>query len=307
MKHFFIFLGAFLIIIILAVFNLSLMFGENELLFQGDQSLAQWSPMQYRIRTNLGNGTAVSAPIATSSVPAVADMAAEIKIDSPSSNQVVSSPLEISGQAKGSWYFEAVFPIKLIDENGQVIAQGQAKAQSDWTSPNFVPFKAELNFDAGSSTIGMLVFSNDNPSGLPQNEKQFGVPVRFSDAEQMPVKIYFGNSQLSKNSSDCSLVFPAQRIMTKTQTTARAALELLLAGTSANEETDGYASAIDPGVSINSLSISSGTAKVDFSAAMEGQLGSDCRGLEARAQITQTLEQFSSVKNVIISVNGNIE
>jgi len=304
MKHFFIFLGAFLIIILLAVFNLSLIFGETFLL-PGGGSLSAWKPVHLPAAVCGGENNSCALTRGTSASPTADMVATEINIASPTANQIISSPLSITGEAKGSWFFEAVFPIKLIGENGKVLAQGQAQAQSDWTVPGFVPFKAELSFDPGSSTIGMLVFANDNPSGLPQNEKQFGLPVRYSGVEQIPVKVYFGNAQLSDGSGDCGLVFPVVRLLSKTPAVARAALAQLLQGTSDEEKAQGYFSLINPNVGINSLTITRGTAKVDFDSAMENHLGGSCRVAAIRAQITQTLEQFPSVKNVIISVNGN--
>lgn len=52
-----------------------------------------------------------------------------ITISSPRPNQTISSPLNISGKARGTWFFEASFPIKLVGENGKTIAQTAAQAQ----------------------------------------------------------------------------------------------------------------------------------------------------------------------------------
>ncbi len=101
----------------------------------------------------------------------------EIIINLPQPNQTVTSPIAISGSAVGSWYFEAVFPIKLLDSNGNVLAQTQAQAQGDWTTNDFVPFTAQLSYNLSTTSTGILVFNNDNPSGLPQNSKEFRVPV----------------------------------------------------------------------------------------------------------------------------------
>ncbi|MDD4901967.1 MAG: GerMN domain-containing protein [Patescibacteria group bacterium] len=311
MKHFLIFGGAFLLILILAVGTVRFLSGpEDTWLCQN----GAW--VKHGVPANLPTGICLSKEtggvVQTSTttapnLPTADNVAAEITISSPASNGIVSSPLSIAGEARGNWYFEAVFPIKLIGENGQVIAQGQATAQADWMSPDFVPFKAELKFDPGTSTIGMLVFANDNPSGLPQNEKQFGVPIRFSNVQKIPVKIYFGNTQLDSGSTDCSLVYPVERLITKTPAVARTALEQLLSGTNSAEKIQGYFSSINPGVSINSITIENGTAKVDFDAEMQKQLGGSCRVTGIRSQITQTLEQFPTVKEVIISVDGNVE
>ena len=101
-----------------------------------------------------------------------------ITIANPRPNQKISSPLEIRGAARGSWYFEASFPIKLIDEKGNTIAQTHGEAQGDWMTKDFVPYKATLAFKT-NSTKGTLILMKDNPSGDPKNDKQLKVPVVF--------------------------------------------------------------------------------------------------------------------------------
>ncbi len=102
-----------------------------------------------------------------------------IKIDSPRPNTVVTSPFEITGQARGTWYFEASFPVKLLDADGNVLAQVPAQAQSDWMTENFVPYKVTLEFIAPATDTGTLVLEKDNPSGLPEHDDSLIVPVRF--------------------------------------------------------------------------------------------------------------------------------
>lgn len=101
-----------------------------------------------------------------------------VVVDNPRIGQEISSPLEITGQAK-NWYFEASFPVVLQDANGNTIAQGQAQAQGDWTSGNFVPFKATLEFQKPQTPTGTLILKKDNPSGLPQNDASLNVFVSF--------------------------------------------------------------------------------------------------------------------------------
>ncbi len=92
---------------------------------------------------------------------------------------IVSSPLLITGEAR-LWYFEGVFPIKLIDGNGRIIVSGQAEADGEWTTDEWVPFTAELNFSTQlSGSKGRLIFLADNPSDLPENDDSFSIPVSF--------------------------------------------------------------------------------------------------------------------------------
>ncbi|MFZ5363952.1 MAG: Gmad2 immunoglobulin-like domain-containing protein [Patescibacteria group bacterium] len=104
-----------------------------------------------------------------------------IRIDSPRPNTVVESPLEISGQARGTWYFEASFPVKLLDGNGAEISLNPSYIMTteDWMTEDFVPFKATLEFIAPTTDTGTLVLEKDNPSGLPEYDDSLIVPVKF--------------------------------------------------------------------------------------------------------------------------------
>ncbi len=100
-----------------------------------------------------------------------------IKIDSPVSGQEVNSPLAISGQARGSWFFEAVFPVKIEDLSGNTIAEGRAQAVGDWMTSDFVTFDASIDFKVIEKKNAEIVFKKDNPSGLPENDGEFRIPV----------------------------------------------------------------------------------------------------------------------------------
>ncbi|MFA6304391.1 MAG: Gmad2 immunoglobulin-like domain-containing protein [Patescibacteria group bacterium] len=113
-------------------------------------------------------------------VAAKADL---VKVDFPLVNQVVSSPLTVSGQARGVWFFEASFPVQLIDVDGQIIASGIAQAKGDWMTQEFVPFEAKLSFTPPpQSTKGLLILKKDNPSGLPEHDDFLEMPVVFNNS-----------------------------------------------------------------------------------------------------------------------------
>lgn len=102
-----------------------------------------------------------------------------ITVTSPAQNQAITSPLSITGQARGQWYFEATFPIVLEDSAGNTIAQGFATAQGDWMTTEYVPFTATLQFTKPASGTGTLILQKSNASGLPENDDQIEIPVRF--------------------------------------------------------------------------------------------------------------------------------
>jgi len=102
-----------------------------------------------------------------------------IRLDSPRPNAEVVSPLKIIGQARGSWFFEASFPVVLEDQNGLAVARGYATATSDWMTENFVGFTAELTFSGQTGAKGRLILKKDNPSGLPEYDDALEAPVYF--------------------------------------------------------------------------------------------------------------------------------
>ena len=100
-----------------------------------------------------------------------------IMVESPKPREKISSPISIKGRARGTWFFEATFPIKLYGEAGELIAQSYATAQSEWMTTDFVSFEANLEFTIDKEQAGILVLEKDNPSGLPEHSNEIRVPV----------------------------------------------------------------------------------------------------------------------------------
>ncbi len=227
-----------------------------------------------------------------------------IRINNLVSGQAIQSPLVIEGEARGNWFFEASFPIKLYDGNGRLIGIAVAQAQKDWMTTDFVPFKAELKFEAATNAAGVLVFEKDNPSGLSEYSDQLSLPITFfTTSEKTNIKIFFNNDKLDPEVT-CNQVFPVDREVARTPAIARAALEELLGGLTPVEKATGFSTSINPGVKINSLTIENGVALVDFNEQLQAQVGGSCRVAAIRAQITETLKQFSSIEKVEISIDG---
>ncbi len=240
-----------------------------------------------------------------------------IKIDSPQLNQIIESPLFIKGEARGFWFFEASFPIKLFDGNGFLLGITTAQALEDWMTEKFVPFKAALPFAVPSTSEGKLILEKDNPSGLPEQADELVVPVYFKEVteispEFMTVKIFLSDSRfVNEPYFDCSRTIAVERRVFRTSAVARAAIEALLRGATEEEINQGFVSNINSGVRVQRLSVNpstgGGTAEIDFDEQLEFQVGGSCRVAAIRAQVTETLKQLSTVDNVVISVNGRTE
>ncbi|MFA6131232.1 MAG: Gmad2 immunoglobulin-like domain-containing protein [Patescibacteria group bacterium] len=103
-----------------------------------------------------------------------------IRVSNISPNQVITSPVSIYGEARGTWFFEASFPIIIEDAQGKVVGSGLATAQSDWMTENFVPFTASIIFNDPETSRGTLFLRKDNPSGLPENDDVLEIPIFFN-------------------------------------------------------------------------------------------------------------------------------
>jgi hypothetical protein len=101
-----------------------------------------------------------------------------IRIENPRPGQTISSPLNIRGEARGSWFFEANFPVKLLDSQGNTIAESFVESEGEWMTQEFVPFTGTLEFEK-RGTGGTLILEKANPSDLPHNADRLEIPVSF--------------------------------------------------------------------------------------------------------------------------------
>jgi hypothetical protein len=142
---------------------------------------AETTPMETSVKEQ--ESTETEATAAKETETTVKDTTSDqIKVTKPQPNQIIQSPLTIEGEARGSWFFEGVFPIMLLDSNGNAIARHFAQVQGEWMTEDFVLFKAELIFEKPSTDTGILILEKDNPSGLSENDASIEIPVRFDQS-----------------------------------------------------------------------------------------------------------------------------
>jgi len=227
-----------------------------------------------------------------------------ILVETPKANEMISSPLIVGGKARGFWFFEATFPIKLFDENGELLASAIAQAQSDWMTEDFVPFSAELKFGHPKTERGTLVLEKDNPSGLPESADELRIPVMFAK-EMRRIKLYYYNHELDRNKQGniaCSRngLAPVEREIPITQTPIQDAIKLLLFGELTKEE---RAQGIDTeypleGFSLKGASLKDGVLTLEFNDPKNKTVGGSCRVGILWFQIEATAKQFPEVQQV---------
>jgi hypothetical protein len=104
----------------------------------------------------------------------------KIQLLSPNAGETIQSPLTVSGEARGTWFFENSFPVVLKNSRGITLAISVASSSEDWMTENFIPFEAVLEFpEQTPGTVGRLILMKDNPSGDPARDEELWVPISF--------------------------------------------------------------------------------------------------------------------------------
>ena len=228
-----------------------------------------------------------------------------IKVSTPCPNQVVQSPLLIKGEARGFWFFEADFPVKLFDKNGNLIALAIARAQGEWMTEDFVPFETELNFEVSNTQKGTLVLEKDNPSGLAEHYDELRIPVVLQPAAEKTVKLYYYNGELDKDESGnirCSRqgLVSVERKIPLTKTPIQDTIRLLLLGSLTEEEQARGINTEYPleGFSLKGASLKDGILTLEFDDPKNKTVGGSCRVGILWFQIEVTAKQFPEVQEV---------
>jgi hypothetical protein len=105
-----------------------------------------------------------------------------VYISSPRVDTKLTSPLTITGTVPAGWIFEGVFPIRLEEDSGTILAQGLAKEKipGSWQSGKPVDFTTTLTFTKSYIGQASLILERANPSGNPTKSDSYGVPVSLN-------------------------------------------------------------------------------------------------------------------------------
>ena len=114
--------------------------------------------------------------------PTIEDIEPKIIVEYPVQNDIVSSPLVVEGKAKGTWFFEGDFPIRLYLGSNKLVdkyVEGYAVAKGEWMTTDYVEFEATIEFPTPSTNNGILVLQKNNPSDLEENNEEISINVKF--------------------------------------------------------------------------------------------------------------------------------
>ena len=80
-------------------------------------------------------------------------------------NAQVSGMLNLSGEVKGAYFFEANILVNILDNSKNLLKSGNGQAVTDWMTVLPVSFTANLDFTGLPLGPAYLEIQNDDPSG----------------------------------------------------------------------------------------------------------------------------------------------
>jgi hypothetical protein len=116
--------------------------------------------------------------------PEIIGIANKIFISAPSESGTIFSPVVIAGKALGTWFFEGSFPVGVHDANDKLLGTGiaqfvQQSENDTWMTDQLINFQGEIKFSKPATDTGYILFKKDNPSGKPENDESYKLPVKF--------------------------------------------------------------------------------------------------------------------------------
>ncbi len=100
-----------------------------------------------------------------------------ITVSTPPPGAVTGKEFLVQGKARGTWFFEASFPVEVLDRNGERLVVAIAQAEREWMTTEFVPFSVTVRVPETYIGPATLVLRKDNPSGLPEHDASVSYPI----------------------------------------------------------------------------------------------------------------------------------
>ncbi len=121
----------------------------------------------------------VNTPPVVATTPAISGDVGNFVSFSVAPGTTVSGVIKATGSLTGGYFFEANMGVKILDANKNVLKSTNGTATSDWMTSDPVSFTTTLDFTGIPAGQGYIRLHNDNPSGMPENDKYIDIPVVF--------------------------------------------------------------------------------------------------------------------------------
>lgn len=230
----------------------------------------------------------------------VAVLDSNVIVTNPLSNQIVESPVAISGRARVP---QGLILFRVRDGSNNIIAT--SSSQIGISAPDWGIYNKDLSYPTPFTETGFIdVYTTDEDDGSESNV--ISLPVRFKIFSKPKVKVFFSNINQDPELLNCGTVYAVDREIDKVNQAIAISVSELLAGPSEEEQKLGFISNIpEADIKIQKLEVNDGVLTIDFNKALDEGVAGSCRVIAIRAQITETLKQFGGVSEVVISIDGD--
>ncbi len=106
-----------------------------------------------------------------------------IVVDSPLPNQTINSAFQISGKARGFWFFEGEISGRVLDQSKKTISNFSIMTENEWMTEEFVSFNKII--ELGTTTLpqrGYIEIIKNNPSEMREKDDSLIIPISFSSS-----------------------------------------------------------------------------------------------------------------------------
>ncbi len=136
---------------------------------------------EFRKALGVNGGSSLEDSVASTTTDTASTITTNslISVESLSEGDTITSGQIVTGKARGPWFFEASFPVRVYDANSNELGVNLATADSDWMTEDFVPFTVNLSFATPTTPTGKIRFEKDNPSGETQLDDSYEININF--------------------------------------------------------------------------------------------------------------------------------
>ncbi len=92
-------------------------------------------------------------------------------------NSAVHGVISYRGIIKNNYFFEGNIRINILNMNKQILKESHATATTDWMTSGPVSFEGVIDLSMLPKGPAYMEIHNDNPSGLPENDKSILIPI----------------------------------------------------------------------------------------------------------------------------------
>jgi len=178
-----------------------------------------------------------------------------LAISQPVSNQAISSPVQISGQAR---VFEGLVFFRVVDSRNVILANGSV--ETGVSAPDWGQYSQTLEYSANTPTGFIEIYSQSDDDGSVQD--LIRIPVQFSDFTNQVLNVFYSNINQDPELLNCDIVYPVPREVPFAENILAVLLGELFEGLTDEDIEQGFVNnlpELESGVQVISMSLATTT------------------------------------------------